>query len=69
MSRTFKDTKQFAEQMANQLNTIPTCIGTGKIPSSWKKMRRKIRRAKEKSALRNNNKIPIFKKTNEYDFY
>ena len=67
MSRTFKDTKQFAEQKANQLRTIPACIGG--IPSSWKKLQRRIRRSKEKSALRNNNKIPTFKKTNEYDFY
>jgi len=67
MSRTYKDTKQWAEEVANKLRTIPSCIGG--ISSHWKKERRRKRRAKEKDALRNQKQMPKFKKTNEYDFY
>ena len=65
MSRTIKDTKQFAEEMSDKLNTIPACIGG--IYSYWKKLRRRSRRAKEKEAVRIGKQTPKFKKTDEWD--
>ena len=67
MSRTFKDTKKYRQKLADDLGTIPACIGM--IPSYWKKMRRRKRRKKEKSAIRNGMEPPRFKKTDEYDYY
>ena len=41
----------------------------GGINSCWKKIRRKQRRAKEKSALRSGKQIPRFKKADEWDWF
>jgi len=63
MSRTWKDSKKGKQKLSNELYWL------GPIPSSFKKMRKKIRRAKEKNALKNKKIIPIFRRCDGYDFW
>jgi len=41
----------------------------GQIPSWWKRLRRRMRRAKEKDALRTGKQIPRFKKSDDWDWF
>ncbi len=50
MSRTRKDTKAYKIKLSNRLGYYWTMIGG--VPSSFKKMKKKIRRAKEREAVR-----------------
>jgi len=38
-------------------------------PSWWKRIRRKIRRAKEKAAMRGGRLIPLFKKNDDWEWF
>lgn len=67
MSRTRKDTITYKKELADKTNNWWGCIGA--INSDWKKVRRKVRRAKEKSALIREKEIPIFKQTDEWDWW
>ena len=66
MSRTYKDTKQGKKRQAARLGWW--LVGGG-ISSTWKRLRRKKRRAKEKTAIRANRDMPQFKQTDEYDWW
>jgi len=65
VSRTLKDDKRHKEKMCEKYNTWPY----GTAPSSFKKSRRRIRRAKEKNAIKNDIELPIFKRNDSYDWY
>lgn len=39
------------------------------VPSSWKRIRKRQRKAKVKQAMRNNKEIPKFKRDDEYDWW
>ena len=59
MSRTYKDKKR--DMSWYRRNTT-------EIPSEWKRGRKRIRKAKEKQALRKDKEIPTFKKTDKWDW-
>ncbi len=64
MSRTHKDTKKYLEEHHGPLWWM-----SGGVPSNWKQLRRKSRRAKEMDALRLQREPPIFKKSDKYDWW
>ncbi len=66
MSRTHKDTKQYEEGIRNLVNRF-CCVGS--VPSNYKRARRKIRRAKEKDALRTDKIVPLFKSEDEFNWW
>jgi len=54
-------------------HTINTKKHSQKAPSGFKKMTKRVRRAKEKQALKEllggrNREIPVFKKSDTYDY-
>lgn len=63
MTRTHKDTRKYKEYLADKVNFI------GSIPSNFKKLRKRLRKAKEKQALRANKEIPVWKNDDEYDWW
>jgi len=65
MSRTLKDNKYHKEKMCEKYQTWPF----GTAPSSFKKSRRRERRAREKNAMKNDIELPIFKKSDSYDWF
>jgi len=65
MSRTKKDTQKYREEICEKVNAFP-CGGP---PATFKKQQKKIRRAKEKQALREKKEIPVFKKTDCWDWF
>ncbi len=60
MSRTHKDTKQRREKIIRSGQSVKVFCG-GIVPSKYKRAHRKIRRAKEKDALRVGKIVPLFK--------
>lgn len=66
MSRTYKDTQEYRDFLTEKFGGWLT---KGGVPSWFKVMRVKIRRAKEKQALRINKEIPFFRKDDEWDWY
>ena len=65
MSRTYKDTKVYRERMCEKVQAWP-CGGP---PSEFKKTRRRVRRTRERQALRENRDAPLFRKTDCYDYF
>ncbi len=59
MSRTWKDTKVHRKRLNR----------SGQIPAYWKRLRRKQRRGKERTALRSGREPPIFKRCDEWDWW
>ena len=67
MSRTHKDTKRYIEKLSSVTGKIETLLLP--INTRWKRVRRKIRRAMEKNALRKGQESPVFKKCDLYDYW
>ncbi len=61
MSRTKRDGMSY-------LKRIPWRCGSG-IPSWFKRMRRRRRRAKEDDAIRSEKEVPTFKRSDSYDWW
>jgi hypothetical protein len=69
MSRTIKDSKPTKQEKIKKYKYTALGCGLGGISSEWKRARRKMRRAKVKSALAKNKEIPIFKKCDSWDWW
>jgi hypothetical protein len=69
MSRTYKDTKRGKKALAKKFGGIYCWFQYGGIPSWYKRMRKRIRKAKEKDALRNGEDPPLFKRGDEYEWW
>lgn len=67
MGKTFKDTDKYKDYIAKKTRCSKFQIGG--MPSDWKKLRKKSRKAKEKEALIHGLEIPIFKNSDEYDYW
>ena len=74
MTRTRKDTKKYKDLLADELNAYDI----GGIPSCFKKIKGRSRKAKIKQVLKNfkdnpelleDEIIPEFRKTNAWDWY
>lgn len=68
MSKTYKDTKRFFLKEFMPDEYYPS---ENNIPSEFKRIQRRKRRAKVKNALRNNNydTLPRFRKEDAYEWY
>ncbi len=67
MGKTFKDTDKYKDHIAKQTKCSKCEVGG--IPSDWKRLRKRIRKAKEREALINGFEIPIFKNSDGYDYW
>ncbi len=64
MSRTNKDTKKYREEMLEKVQHL-----IDGAPSSFKRNRKRSRRAKEKQAFREGKEYPNFKKCDSWDWW
>lgn len=61
MSRTKKDCSKFCKVTLDYVSNL-------RVPSKYKRLRRKARRLKAKLSLRKGEEVPLFKKSDLYDY-
>ena len=61
MSRTRKACDKFCKVTLDYVSNL-------RVPSKYKLLRRKSRRLKEKLSLRKGEEVPLFKKSDSYDY-
>ena len=69
MSRTHKDTKKGKKKLAEKEGNHYCWFQYGGIPSWWKRMRKRIQRAKEKNALRRGEEPSRFRNDDAWDWW
>lgn len=69
MSRTYKDTERGKKELARKYGGLYCWFMYGGIPSWWKRMRKRIRRAKEKDALRHGKEPPRFRHDDAWEWW